>query len=158
MQPMRQGKREVKDRAEIDAIILKAQVCRLGMVDEGRPYIVPLNFGYDGSSLYFHCAREGRKIDILRRSPQVCFELEVDHGLVPGDLACKYTYDFESVMGEGEAELVNDASSRLAALDIIMSHYAEPPFHYDEKALELTQVIRVRISGLSCKRHLKRRS
>jgi nitroimidazol reductase NimA-like FMN-containing flavoprotein (pyridoxamine 5'-phosphate oxidase superfamily) len=146
MQPMRQGKREVKDRAEIDAIILKAQVCRLGMVDEGRPYIVPLNFGY------------GRKIDILRRSPQVCFELEVDHALVPGDLACKYTYDFESVMGEGEAELVNDASSRLAALDIIMSHYAEPPFHYDEKALELTQVIRVRISGLSCKRHLKRRS
>jgi nitroimidazol reductase NimA-like FMN-containing flavoprotein (pyridoxamine 5'-phosphate oxidase superfamily) len=157
MQPMRQAKREVKDRAEIDAIILKAQVCRLGMVDGGRPYIVPMNFGYDGS-FYFHCAKEGRKIDILRRSPQVCFELEVDHGLVTGDLACEYTYDFESVMGEGVAELIDESSAKRTALDIIMSHYAKPPFQYDEKALELTQAIRVRITDLSCKRHLKRRS
>ena len=77
--PLRQAKREVTDRSEVDAIILKASICRLGLVDEGKPYIVPMNFGYDGECLYFHCAREGRKIDVLRRSPEVCFELEVDH-------------------------------------------------------------------------------
>jgi nitroimidazol reductase NimA-like FMN-containing flavoprotein (pyridoxamine 5'-phosphate oxidase superfamily) len=154
--PMRQGKREVTDRAEVDAIILKASICRLGMVDGGRPYIVPMNFGYDGVNLYFHCAREGRKIDVLRRSPEVCFELEVDHGLVTGDLACQYTNDFESVMGEGVAELLEDSLSKSAALDLIMSHYAKGPFHYDAKNLDLTLIIRVRISGLKAKRHLKR--
>ncbi|MEI6797497.1 MAG: pyridoxamine 5'-phosphate oxidase family protein [Methanomassiliicoccales archaeon] len=153
---MRQANREVTDRGEVDAIILKASICRLGMVEDGRPYIVPMNFGYDGACLYFHCAREGRKIDVLRRSPAVCFELEVDHGLLTGELACQCTNDFESVMGEGIAEMIEEGPSKRAALDIIMAHYSKGPFHYDEKSLGLTTIIRVRICELRAKRHLKR--
>jgi nitroimidazol reductase NimA-like FMN-containing flavoprotein (pyridoxamine 5'-phosphate oxidase superfamily) len=153
---MRQSKRAVTDRGEVDDIIMKASICRLGMVEEGRAYIVPMNFGYDGESLYFHSASEGRKIDVLRRSPDVCFELEVDHGLRTGELACQYSHDFESVMGEGVAEMIEDGPSKRKALDIIMSHYAQGPFHYDEKSLGLTLVIRVRIHELAAKRHLKR--
>jgi nitroimidazol reductase NimA-like FMN-containing flavoprotein (pyridoxamine 5'-phosphate oxidase superfamily) len=154
---MRQSKREVTDRAEIDGIIMKASVCRLGMVDDGVAYIVPMNFGYDGESLYFHSAREGRKVDALRRSPRVCFEIEVDHGLVMGTEACDCTNDFESVMGEGTAELIDDAEGKRAALDIVMSHYSRPPFRYDAKAFDMALAIRVRVTDVRAKRHLRRK-
>ena len=71
---MRRQEREISDRAAIDAIIRACQVCRLGMVDGDLPYIVPMSFGYDGRALYFHCATQGRKLDVLRRRPRVCFE------------------------------------------------------------------------------------
>ena len=49
------------------------------MVDKGLPYVIPLNFGYkieDNSLvLFFHSAREGRKIDILKEYNAVCFEM-----------------------------------------------------------------------------------
>lgn len=153
---MRRSKNAVSDRGEVDAIIMKASICRLGMVDNGVPYIVPMNFGYDGDHLYFHCAKEGRKIDVLRRSPKVCFEIEVDHGLSIGGLACQCTNDYESVMGDGKAELIEGGPAQKAGLDIIMSHYAKPPFQYDEKVLEITLIIRVLIGELTAKRHLKR--
>lgn len=57
---MRRSEREIKDRKVIDDMIRRSRVCRLAMCDEDRPYVVPLNFGYDGSFLYFHAAQEGR--------------------------------------------------------------------------------------------------
>ena len=64
---MRRKNREVTDRARIEEIIRSCHVCRLGFVDDGRAYIVPMNFGYveeDGKYVfYFHSAKEGRKID-----------------------------------------------------------------------------------------------
>jgi nitroimidazol reductase NimA-like FMN-containing flavoprotein (pyridoxamine 5'-phosphate oxidase superfamily) len=47
---MRRTEKEI-GRAEIDAIIRRSQVCRLGLSDQGEPYVVPLCFGYDGQAL-----------------------------------------------------------------------------------------------------------
>lgn len=73
---MRKNDREVTELTEIMGIIKKCVVCRLGMVDDGTPYIVPLNFGYefDGAALtlYFHCAKEGRRIDRYSTPLAVC--------------------------------------------------------------------------------------
>ena len=66
---MRRKEREISDRNEIEAVILQADVCRLAMVDEASPYIVPLNFGFADNSLYFHSAHKGRKVDILKKIP-----------------------------------------------------------------------------------------
>ncbi len=65
---MRRNDSEITDRKDIDGIIRRCRVCRLAMCDGSQPYIVPLSFGYDGSFLYFHTAREGRKIDIIKRN------------------------------------------------------------------------------------------
>ncbi|MDP1989561.1 MAG: pyridoxamine 5'-phosphate oxidase family protein, partial [Syntrophales bacterium] len=64
---MRREEREIRDQAEIQAIMKEALVCRLGFSDEGMPYIVPMNFGLGERCLYLHCAREGRKLDIIRK-------------------------------------------------------------------------------------------
>lgn len=76
---------------------------RLAMVDNDRPYVVPLNYGYtyeNGTlTLYFHCAAEGRKIDILKTNSDVCFEMDGEHKLIEGKIDCAYGYSFESVIG-----------------------------------------------------------
>ena len=62
---MRRAEKEITDRAQIDSIIQEAGVCRIGLVDGDEAYIVPMNFGYADGCLWFHCAKEGRKMDLV---------------------------------------------------------------------------------------------
>lgn len=76
---MRRSDREITDLGEILSIINDCKVIHLAMVDDGEPYLLPLNFGYacEGGAFSFFChsAREGRKLDILRKNPTVAFEM-----------------------------------------------------------------------------------
>lgn len=150
---MRRKEKEITDRSEIDAVLHKAAVCRLGMADGDRPYIVPLCFGYKDNALYFHTAREGKKLDILRKNSHVCFECDIDQELVRSDKPCKWGMRFQSVIGFGNAFQVEDPASKRKALDIIMAHYSgSPPFEYDEKVVSKTVIIRVDIESLTGKK------
>ena len=60
---MRRKDKEIKDQQEIESILGKADVCRLAFSDNDIPYIVPVNYGYRDHCLYFHSAKEGKKID-----------------------------------------------------------------------------------------------
>ena len=72
---MRRNDREVTDINEIKNILNLCKTCHLAMVDGNMPYVIPLSFGYvmdgDTLTLYFHSAKEGRKIDILKRNGRV---------------------------------------------------------------------------------------
>lgn len=149
---LRQAEREIMDNDEIDDVIMKAEVCRLAVIDEGEPYIVPLNFGYQRGTFYFHCAREGRKLDILRRNPRVCFELESDVHLILGEKACQWSSSFRSVIGWGEATILMDEEGVKEGLKVIMDHYAPGNHDFDPRSLSLTAVIRVDVERMTCKR------
>ncbi len=149
---MRKAEREITEREELERVILKADVCRLGMVDEGEPYIVPLNFGFRDDVLYFHSARQGRKLDIIRRNPLVCFELESDVHLVPGDKPCRWTSSFRSVIGWGRASVVLDEVGVKEGLEVLMEHYAPGPYEFDPSSLSLSAIIRVKVERMSGKR------
>ena len=149
---MRRKEKEITDKNEIDSIIRKSQVCRLGLVDEDVAYIVPLCFGYQGNSLYFHSAREGRKIDILKRNAQVCFEFDGDTRISRGKTACAWGIQFRSVIGYGEASFIEDSKEKRQALDIIMGQYADGAFEYAAKALDKTLIIKVAISSMTGKK------
>ena len=79
---MRRKDREVTDQAAIQAILDKAQVLHLAMIDGDRPYVVPMHYGYTLENgrltLYLHSAKEGRKLDILSKNSAVAFVLETD--------------------------------------------------------------------------------
>ena len=64
---MRRKEKEITTRAVIDAIIRQARVCRLALSEDNQPYVVPLCFGYENDTLYFHCAPKGRKLDIIMK-------------------------------------------------------------------------------------------
>lgn len=83
---MRRSDREIKDFDEIIEVINKCDVCRLAINDGDYPYIVPMNFGLnieDGKVvLYFHCASEGKKLELLRKNNKVAFEMDCGHEFI----------------------------------------------------------------------------
>jgi nitroimidazol reductase NimA-like FMN-containing flavoprotein (pyridoxamine 5'-phosphate oxidase superfamily) len=149
---MRKREKEVTDRKLIDRFIDSCAVIRLGLHDGREPYVVPLCFGRSDDWLYMHCAREGRKLDIIKKHPEVCFELDGDIKVVPADGACEFSARYTSVIGYGKAVIVDGIDEKRRALNVIMSHYSEAgPFEYAEPALKKILIIALRIRALSCK-------
>lgn len=149
---MRRKEKEITDIREIESIIRKAQVCRLALADEGLPYIVPLCFGFRDNALYFHSAGEGRKIEILKRNNQVCFEFDILSEVKPGNTACAWGMKYRSVIGYGQAALIEDPGQKREALDIIMAQYADGAFEYSQKAFDQALAIKVDISSMTGKK------
>jgi len=139
------------DRDDIDAIMRKARVCRLGLCDEGKPYVVPVCFGYDGGALYFHSSPRGRKMDVLRGNPDVCFEVDVDVELIPADEACGWSVRYRSVIGFGRAVAIDDPQEKREALTILMRQYADGEFVFSEDGLARAAVVRIEIDGITGK-------
>jgi nitroimidazol reductase NimA-like FMN-containing flavoprotein (pyridoxamine 5'-phosphate oxidase superfamily) len=152
---MRRKEREISDIPEIESIMMSSDVCRIAFADANAPYIVTMNFGYcgiDSRRLYFHCAPEGRKIDMMKKNNFVCFEMDTDHYLKTGKMACDYGMGYRSVVGYGYISIVNDEEERVRALDHIMSHYSgNKKFTYKPETLERTMVLRLDISEISGK-------
>lgn len=155
---MRRKDREVTNKEEQMAILENSAVCRLAMVDDGKPYIVPLNFGYDWQGdnlqLYFHCAKEGRKIDVLNRNNQVCFELDGAHQLIEGNVPCSYGFAFESLIGFGTAELVEDEAEKERGMQLIMKRQAGlTELSFPARMLSSVAIIKVTASEVTGKRN-----
>ena len=148
---MRRKDRQESDQTTMEAIIRQAQVCRLGLSDDGRPYVVPMSFGYRDRAFYFHCAHEGRKIEIMRRNPHVCIEVDIDTELVPAAEAHQFTMRFKSVIAFGTASFEDDPAEKRAALDILMAQYAEGEWAYPDKQVNRTCIFRVDVEEMTGK-------
>ncbi|RKI70595.1 pyridoxamine 5'-phosphate oxidase family protein [bacterium 1xD42-67] len=126
---------------------------------EPLPYCLPLSFVRIGEDLFFHCAREGRKVDLLRRSPQVCVTFIGDDR--PAFVApAMYTTYFQSVIITGTAAEVRDPSEKSAALRALCQKVT--PDHMEgfeaalEQSLAVTAVWRIRMEEISGKAKLER--
>ncbi len=153
---MRRSDREITDRARIDEIIASCDCCRLGFCDGAEAYIVPLSFGYDAEegAFYFHSAKAGRKIDLIRRLGRASFELDTDHAVNAGERACDYSYRFLCVMGTGSVELLADAAAKEKGLRLLMNHYAgSRGWTFSAAELSAVEVIRLTVETVTCKRH-----
>lgn len=148
---MRRKEKEIVDPERIGQILRDAKILRLGLSVNDQPYIVPLCFGYAGRTLYFHCAPEGRKLDMIRKNDQVCFEAESDFEFVAGDEACTWSVKYRSVIGFGIADVVTEPEAKRQALDVIMRQYSDKSFQYTDQAIAKMVVIRVRIESMTGK-------
>lgn len=148
---MRRKDKEIADPEAIESVIRKTTVCRLGMTDGDQPYVIPMSFGYRNGAVYFHCAPEGRKIDILRKNPKVCIEFDTDCRLKTGDSACKWSFLFQSAVAFGTAVILEEAEEKKKALDIIMAQYSDAAFTYPDSAIAKIVVIRVDVSEMTGK-------
>lgn len=139
---MRRKEKCVTDSKILHSVIQKAQVCRLGLVDGLTPYIIPLSFGFDGTHLYFHSAKEGRKIDILDKNNRACVEFEQDVALIRGTNACDYGFRYLTVICHGTADVVRNAEEKCYGLNQIMKHY-EPEWSFRQFTKQELSTIRV---------------
>lgn len=154
---MRKQNRQINDRDDLVTILNRCDVCRLGFSDHGRPYIVPMNFGFtwdnDSLTLYFHCANEGRKLEIIRENNQVCFEMDYKHELVTGENACDYSMKYESIIGNGLIEILTVPDEKVIGLDILMRHYSDrQDWTYDERVVARTTILCVKVTEFTGKR------
>ena len=156
---MRRTDREITAPEKIDTIIAECHCCRLAFCDRGIPYIVPLSFGFARENghrvFYFHSAREGRKIDLIRNGGAVGFELDTHYKLNEGAEACQYSARFQSVIGTGSVTFVEGLAAKKAALECIMAHTAgRSGWEFPDKAVEATCIFRLEVEELACKEHL----
>ena len=158
MREMRRQDRRITDPAIICAVLDKCRTLHLGLVEDGRVYIVPLNYGWTEENgryiLYAHSAAEGRKIDLIRGGADVGFEMETGVEYFDADTACGWGNRYESIIGEGRATLLETPEEKRQALAAIMAHYsARRDYTFEDAMVNLVQVIQIDVTALSCKIH-----
>jgi nitroimidazol reductase NimA-like FMN-containing flavoprotein (pyridoxamine 5'-phosphate oxidase superfamily) len=150
---MKRSEREIKDQKEIETIIERADVCRIGLSDGNMPYIVPMNFGYKDNCLYFHCAKEGKKIDIIKRNNSACFEMDIDHTpLKPEGRPCGWDTKYQSVIGFGKAFIVENCEEKSEAMNIVTQHYGGDYYPFSKDELERVSIIKIEIASITGKK------
>jgi uncharacterized protein len=153
---MRRSDREIKDIALIEEIIAIADVCRIAIANDNVPYIVTMNFGYQGGEnpcFWFHCAESGRKLEMIGKNNHVCFELDGDHEIYEGENGCDWGMKFSSIIGYGKISVVSGVHSKIEGLNCIMKKYSgRESFSYNEKVLEKTTVLRLDVEEMTGKR------
>jgi nitroimidazol reductase NimA-like FMN-containing flavoprotein (pyridoxamine 5'-phosphate oxidase superfamily) len=149
---MRRKEREIKDKKDIEQILKAASILRLAMVDDNKPYIIPMNFGYRDGALYLHSAPEGRKIDLIKKNPNVCFEVDEIVHFRKAKLACDWGVEYKSVIGSGKAIFLYPLDEKQQAFHIIMAQYSDREFEYSDEMLEKTIVIKIEIETMTGKK------
>lgn len=155
MKIMRRSDREVSSAMGILDILSRCSVMRMGMCSGNIPYVVPMNFGYEYEDdkwvFYFHCAGEGKKLDILQKNNAVFLEADCSHELTAGENACSYGYNYESVMAEGNAAFLTDHEEKAHALSILMKHQTGKDFTFNEAQTAGVTVIKVSVTTITAK-------
>ena len=149
---MRRKEKEITDRNLIDRIIHQADICHLSCSLDDRPYLIPISFGYDGQAVYIHTAPAGRKIEYFEGNPRVCLAFISRADLISSpDQACEWSFEFASVLAEGEISEITDLDGKSAALNQIMAHYSGREWDLPAKTLSGTRVWKIRLEHLTGK-------
>lgn len=157
---MRREDREVTDDKKINEIIQKSKVCRVGFHDNGEVYIVPLNFGFVAENgkrtFYFHSAKEGRKVDLVKQNPKVGFELDTDFELWEAESACDFSAGYQSVIGTGMISMVEEFEAKKAVLiEIMTSITGKRTWEFNEKMIDAVAIFSLEVADISCKEHIR---
>lgn len=146
-------------REDIEKILQKCTTCRIAMISEGKPYIIPMVFGYNwddtGLTLYFHSGLRGKKNEALRKNPDVCFELDIEGELIGfGEMANSYSRAFSCIIGEGKVEYAQSLEEKKAGFEYIMQHQTgRGGYTYIDAYLAVAEVFLVHADNLraTCK-------
>ncbi len=151
---MHRPEKEITEQKMLEEILAGGRELHLAMQDGDRPYLLPLNYGYADGCLYFHCARNGKKLDCLRANPQVAFSVSEVVNRIGGELPCQWSTRFRSVVGHGTAEIIDEREAKIAGYDVIMRQFGGPVGSYKEKNLEKSLVVKISIVQMTGKQSL----
>lgn len=148
---MRKKSREM-DAAWALEVMDKAPFITVSMSDaDGTPYSVPLSLARtDQQTFYFHCAMEGKKLDILRANPRVCLTAVSKCKPTVGPKDGSFTLEFKSAIAFGQTSVVTDEAEKREALRAICERFL--PHHMDafdaavERSMSRTTVVRITLT------------
>ena len=155
MQGMTKRERQVTDPEQIRHILDTAKVLHLGLAVNNEPYVVPMNYGYtmeDGKlTLYLHSAVRGKKLDMVQENPNVFFEMDCDQMPFEGRVPCQYGLVYSSIMGRGQAHIVEDVEQKKQAMTILMKTQTGKDFIFEDRLVSIVTVIRIDVSEYTAK-------
>lgn len=132
---------------EIDKMLKTQTLGRIGCSAEGKTYIVPIAYAYDGEYLYGH-SQEGMKIKLMRQNPKVCFEVDAIENLANWKSVI-IQGEFQELMGEaGRAAMqffVDQLEPHLLSSTSIPSHGLSH-FHQTEQSEIKSVIFRIKIN------------
>jgi len=149
---MRKKEKEITDPAEIEQIIKQAKVCRLGLVDGSEPYVVPVCFGYENNAFYFHCAPEGRKLELIKNNNRVCLEIDTDVEITGAEKPCGWSARYRSVIGVGRAHILEDEADKIRGLTVLMRQFEGKGSAVEFEKADRTAVVRIDIENITGKK------
>jgi uncharacterized protein len=155
---MRRTDRQITDPGQMEDILKCAECCRLGLVENGLAYIVPMSFGVarEGRTLclYFHSAPKGRKIELIERTGVASFEADTRYQIQEGPQACDFSCFYQSVIGHGRISVLRDSADKLRALRCVMEHYTgKADWDMRPESLSAVVCIRLEIEEMTAKAH-----
>ena len=146
---------KINNNEEMEAVIAQCEVCFVAINDsENGPYVLPMNFGYEGGTLYLHSGPEGKKVELLQKDNRMCIAFCTGHELVhqSEQVACSYSMRSESVLCKGKAIAIEAPEEKRRALDIMMRHYCPgKSFRYGDPAVHNVRIWRVEIEEMTGK-------
>ena len=158
---MRRKDREITDPAQIQDILAGAKILHLGLFDTQYLYVVPLHYGYqyDGTEIifYIHGAAQGKKVDLIRKNPNVCVEVDCNVELLPSEKPCNYSSAYASVIGTGTATVLENIDEKIEGLKMLMLHQTTKDFEISEQMAAHVTVVKINIKAFSAKANMQRR-
>jgi len=149
---MRKARQEIRDQLTLEEILQGTIICRMAMMDGDLPYIIPFNYGYKEGCLYIHSAPDGKKIDLLRKNPEVCFEVEDKMEITTGELACDWSTRYRSVVGYGNVEILSDEAGKQQGLEVIMAQHGAPELReFNPKNINRMVILKLTITSMTGK-------
>ncbi len=148
-------KRGHYDRETIYRILDEALICHVGFVEEGQPYIIPINFARVDDNILLHGAKASRLLKHIAAGCPVCVEATVVDGLVLARSVFHHSVNYRSVVLFGRGRPVEEEQEKLSALEAITEHLI--PGRWQEarrpnrKEMNATRVVAIKIDEASAK-------
>ncbi len=150
---------EVTDAKEIQKILDSCLYLHLGLVEDGKPYVVTMNYVYEFDEtdnhliLYLHSAVTGKKLEIIEKNPQCSFTMECNVTPFEGRVACQYGMVYESISGGGNVSLLGEPQDCIHALEVLMkTQTGKDDFEFDERMVSIVRVMQIDVTELTAKR------
>ncbi len=147
---MRRKDRQLSED-EAYQVLKKGEWGVLATFDGEYPYGVPVNYVFHNGSIYFHCAKEGYKLDNIVKNPNVCFTVVTKSEVIPQELSTNY----ESVIVFGKASVVGNENEKREALNALgkrfSKDYPEKVNQEIETLFSVTEIVKISIENISAK-------
>ena len=146
MKGIRRKEKEIKNKSEMIEILQKSKYITIAMCKDNEPYLVTLSHGYDSdtNTIYFHCANEGRKINILKENNKVWGQAILDKGYVTGK--CDQLY--ATTQFQGKVKFIKDIEEKKQALISMINQLEEKPEKVIKKQITEDSLKRVNIGRI----------
>lgn len=149
---MIKSNKEVFDKQHIEAIFKLSIVCRIAFHNSPAPYIIPMDYGYHDNKIYLHTAKEGLKFELIKKNNAVGFEIDNKIEMVQGEHGT--TLKYQSIVGEGLIEVIQDDEEKQLALKYLIEHHGGEFVKHSMKSLGSVTMLVINITKLTAKANL----